>query len=504
MDFKKINHSKLGFFRFGRIGKKYLLTNETGDYAFLNPAEFDKFIFGKLGNKAKYKELCRKNFIRDKQNFSKVIEKFRAKHSFLFSGPSLHILVVTLRCNYNCVYCQTSSKGPADKSLDMDVKTARRVIDTAFKSPNHFLAIELQGGEPLLNWKTVKFVVEYARRKNEAAKKNLEIRLVSNFSLMDEEKLRFLFDNNVSICTSLDGPPEIHNKNRPFAGGNSYEVTTKWLGRAMELYKEYERKEKKEKQRLHIYQPGAVVTPSRLALSRSRKIVDEYLGWGFEIIFLRPLNPFGFAGTAWQNIGYTPEEYLKFYESSLDYILELNKKGKRFLEKTAVMILTKILTDRDANYLELRSPCGAGIGQMAYDYNGDVYTCDEGRMVGYSGNDIFKLGNVHKNSYEELIENPTNKAMCLASEISSQAGCSQCVYAPYCGVCPIFNYITQGNIFGQSPTNSRCQINKGIFEILFKRLADPKNEKIFRKWAAYDLRRAKLQQLANKNYEKRS
>jgi hypothetical protein len=30
--------------------------------------------------------------------------------------------------------------------------------------------------------------------------------------------------------------------------------------------------------------------------------------------------------------------------------------------------------------LELRSPCGAGIGQLLYNYDGKVYTCDEGRI----------------------------------------------------------------------------------------------------------------------------
>jgi hypothetical protein len=31
---------------------------------------------------------------------------------------------------------------------------------------------------------------------------------------------------------------------------------------------------------------------------------------------------------------------------------------------------------------------GAGIGQMSYYYNGNVYTCDEGRMMGESGDNI--------------------------------------------------------------------------------------------------------------------
>ena len=49
----------------------------------------------------------------------------------------------------------------------------------------------------------------------------------------------------------------------------------------------------------------------------------------------------------------------------------------------------------DPNYLDIRSPCGAGIGQIAYSYDGKIYTCDEGRMLGGMGDDIFCIGNVH-------------------------------------------------------------------------------------------------------------
>lgn len=500
---KKIDYTKLGFFRFAKLGKKYLLTNDVGEHVFLKPEEFKKFTAGKLAcASAKYKELCKKNFVRDKLKLPALIAKYRQKHNYLFRGPGLHIIVVTLRCNYNCVYCHASARSAKEsRKFDMSRQTAKRTVDFIFKSSNPLLAIEFQGGEPLLNWPVVKFIVEYAREKNKKEKRNLEIRLVSNFSLMDEEKLQFFFKSRVALCTSLDGPEDIHNKNRPFSGGSSYLQTTKWLARAMEIYREYEHKEKKD--RMYIYQPGALITPSRFSLGREKEIVDEYLKWGFETIFLRPLNPFGSAGKVWEKIGYTSQEYLDFYGRALDYALKINKRGKRFFERTATMILAKILTNQDPNYLELRSPCGAGLGQLAYDYNGDIYTCDEGRMMGYTGDEMFRLGNIHKNDYNSVIEAPALKAMCLASEINSQASCSQCVYAPYCGVCPIYNYATQGNIFGQMATSDRCRVSKGIMEIIFNKLAVPANRKILKKWADSEIRREKLQQSVSKKYDER-
>jgi uncharacterized protein len=482
-----IDSSHLGFFRFKKLGRNYVLTNETGDYALLTESEFRKFVKGKISkNSGKYRELSRKNFVSGKVNFEKCIRKYKKKHQSLLGGPSLHIVVVTLRCNYGCLYCQASSKKTGRSAFDMDLGTAKQVVDFIFDVPNKNIAIEFQGGEPLLNWPIVKFIVEYAKEKNKEGKKNLELRLVSNFSLMDEDKMKFFFQNNVALCTSLDGPQEIHNKNRPFPGQNSYEATTKWLKLAMDTYRKLDKK-KKQRGKLYFFQPGALPTVSRYSLKNPKGVVDEYLKWGFETIFLRPLSPLGIAGNAWPRIGYEASDYIRFYKQALDYILKLNQKGKEIYERTASMILAKILTDEDPNYLEMRSPCGAGIGQLAYDFNGDIYTCDEGRMMGYVNEKMFRLGNVSKNSYSEIMESPVLKSMCLSSEIGCQAGCSDCAYKPYCGICPIYNYATAGNIFGQQATSDRCKINKAIFDLLFGYLQKKKYEKILKKWARREI-----------------
>ena len=71
--------------------------------------------------------------------------------------------------------------------------------------------------------------------------------------------------------------------------------------------------------------------------------------------------------------------------------MQLNHKGVDICERHAVIFLRKILQGYAENYMELRSPCGATVGQMAYFYDGNVFTCDEGRMLYEMGNDAFKL-----------------------------------------------------------------------------------------------------------------
>lgn len=496
---ENIDCSKAGFFRFTKLKNKYLLTNDAGEHILLLPGEFRQFIGNRIKEKTKIaKELEKKGFLPANANWENQIEKYRQRNEYLFSGPGLHIIVVTTRCNYNCLYCQTSSPGAKKKELDMKQETARQTIDFIFNSPNKNIAIEFQGGEPLLNWPTIKFIVEYAKEKNKKAKKNLELRLVSNFSLMNEKKMNFFFKNGVVLCTSLDGPEEVHNKNRPFSGGSSYQATAKWLETALEKYQQHE----KGKNRKYFAQPGALVTVSRFSLPKYKEIIDEYVNRGIEVIFLRPLTPLGVAQKAWPIIGYSAQEFIDFYKKSLNYIFELNRKGKKIREYNAAIMATKILSGRDPNYLEMRSPCGAGIGQLAYDYNGDIYTCDEGRMLGYMGDDIFKLGNVKKNRYNEVIENPVVKAMCLASETNSLPGCSVCAFQPYCGVCPIYNYATSGNIFGQQPASGRCQINKAIFSVIFEYLQNKNSKSILEKWATSLLPGNSRRPISRKNNRK--
>ncbi len=482
LDLKTINKldtKKVGFFRFKKFDKNtYLLTNDVGKYVFIDEKDFKKFITGKLTKKNKtYQELKDNLFIKDENYQNQLIEGFRQKNDFLKFGPSLHIIVVTLRCNHKCIYCHASAGEAQDNSLDMDMATAKKIVDTIFKTNNNAVAIEFQGGEPLLNWPIVKFIVDYSREKNKLEKKDLQIRLVSNFSLLDEKKMKFLMDNEVNFCTSLDGDEETHNYNRVFLHGNSWQQTAKWIKKINQAYKEKYKGKKR-----NYYRVGALITITKKTFENYKKVIDAYIKLGFKNIYLRYLNPYGFAVKAKEKIWYTPKEYINFYKKSLDYILEKNYKGRLFSEATAITYLTKILFNKDYNNLDMRSPCGAGIGQLAYNYNGDVYTCDEGRMIARMGDDMFKLGNINENNLEQLINNDLCKSICLASCSNGQPAYEQNVYQPYLGICPVYNYSVYNNIFPAAKNNVKYKIDEAIVEYLFKKLKNRKNKDIFTEW----------------------
>lgn len=460
-----------------RLGGEYLLTNDAGEHARLNTAQFRRFSrTGALpaGSPA-LDELKSKGFIRDRMDLSDQADKWGRSNEYLGRGPGLHILILTLRCNHKCLYCQAGAAGAAARGTDMGIRTLRKSLDFALSSPGEGLTVEFQGGEPLLNWAALKEAVLYGERKARAAAKEIKFALVSNLSLMTEKKAAFLAAHRVAVCTSLDGPADLHDKTRPLIGlegGGSHALTVKWL-------KYFQKKYAQDPD----CGPSALLTVSRYSLGREKEIVDEYVRLGLPSVFIRPLTPIGFARPLWNSLGYTAGEFSEFYRKSLALIVGINKKGVLLKEKTAFLLLKKILGFRDNKYVDLRSPCGAGLGQLAYNFNGDIYTCDEGRMLARQGDDLFRIGSVLKDTYAGVISSAPVRACAAASCLDSQPLCARCVWRPYCGVCPVYNYQTQGSLWGCLPLNERCRILKGIFETVFGWLKDKKvTEKVFWNW----------------------
>jgi His-Xaa-Ser system radical SAM maturase HxsB len=437
-------------YRSKKFKDKYFVTTDHGSYCILSRDEFKKLKQNNLDEKLK-KKLEEKEIILQDINIDETIRLTRNRNSFLFSGTSLHIIIVTLRCNMKCIYCHASSKSKNENEYDMDKETAKKTVDFIFQTPNDNITIEFQGGEPLLNWGIVKYIIEYTEEKNKQAKKSVFITIVSNLTEMNEEKMYYLMEHNVDVCTSLDGPKELHDHNRKLIGGSNYEQVTKWIKRFNEEYK---------KRNIKNRRINALVTLTKKSISHPKDIVNEYIQLGMKDIHLRFLNNLGIAKKAWPNINYSIQEYLDFWGKAVDYIEELKKQGKEINERMVTIMFNKINNETDPNYLDLRSPCGAAIGQLAYNYNGDIYTCDEARMI---GDDLFLLGNVKKDIYKDVVTSDKACATTTAS-INDQYICNNCAYKPYCGICPVCNYAEQGSVIGKIPQTGRCKIFKAQFD----------------------------------------
>lgn len=461
--------------RFDRIKEKVFLTNEVGEYLYVTKEDFNSFVNHSLTSDSKvYSDLKSKQIIAD-NHIDEVVDmlavKYRTKKNFLSEFTSLHMVVTSLRCNSNCSYCQVSKKDLSDTNYDMTKDTAKKVVEKIFESPSNNIKIEFQGGEPLLNFDIIKFIIDKAEWTNLFKKKNLEFVICTNLTLIDEKLLKWLKDHKVYISTSIDGPKDLHNINRPLHDiENSYDLVLEKI----ELCRKY----------LGHGSVSALMTTTSKTINNFKEIIDKYVELGFDSIFLRSLNPYGFAKRDKHVLAYPIEEFIESYKKGLDYIIELNLQGKFFAEGYATILLTRILTPFSTGFVDLQSPAGIAIAGVIYDFDGDVYVSDEGRMLASVGDKKFKIGNVITDSYQEIFNSDYLHNLMSDSIAECLPDCATCAYLPYCGADPVRNYSEQGDIIGNRTISDICKKNKETIKYLLSILErkDEKVEKVFWSW----------------------
>ena len=461
-------------FEFSRESGYVLLSNESGDFIHLTEKDFDHLIkheFSQISETA-FHTLYSRHFVCDKQDvdftINLIANKYRTRKAFLRDFTVLHMMVITLKCNHSCQYCQVSSANADAIKYDMSSETARKVVEMILQAPSRSIKIEFQGGEPLLNWSVIMQTVEYAEKLNEAYQKNISFVICSNIYALNQDHLDYFKAHNIHISTSLDGPKILHDTHRPMRVKrlSSYDKFIENL--------DWARKE------LGRDKVSALMTTCSESLSQIKSIVDEYVKLGFEGLFIRSLNPYGDAIK--NRLYYSPESFFEMYKTGLEYIVELNQKGVFFVEYLTELLWKRIMTPYPTGFVDLQSPSGAGISGVIYDYNGDVYPADEGRMLARMGNTHFKLGNVYSNSYDSIFDGELMHSIVKDSCIETIPGCSDCVYRPYCGVDVFRNYLENGRVDAVAPDSFFCKKQKLIFRYLFEKMNDGNFVKILNSW----------------------
>lgn len=452
---------------------RYVLTNEVGEHLVVTRPQLEQFVRKTVSFHGDfYHDLKSKHFLIDDDSNVAVdllALKYRTKAQQISQFTALHLFVVSLRCDYTCQYCQVSRQTDDKLAYDMSQETADRALEFVFRSPSPAIKIEFQGGEPLLNFPLIQYVVDQAKRINENHDKNIQFVITTNLSLLTDDILSFCLAHDICLSTSLDGPQDLHNLNRPRPGRNGYQLTVEGIRKAQAV--------------LGRDKVGALMTTTEASLPRVREIIDTYLSLGMDAIFLRALSPYGFAVKTGQAYKYDVDRWFEFYKEGLNYVLEINRQGYPFVELYASMIINKIFSPFGTGYVDLQSPSGMAISAIVYNYDGDIYASDEARMLAEMGDKKFRLGSVHHDSYEDVILSDTVLDTLEATLSESLPMCNDCGFLPYCGTEPVYHHATQGDAVGHKATSGFCSKNMKIFRYLFTLLEDdPEARKILLSW----------------------
>ncbi len=102
-------------------------------------------------------------------------------------------------CNLRCTYCFAGEGDYGNKAM-MSIETAIKTVGFFSQHQKRF-HIVFFGGEPLLNFKVMKELVEWCEKQD----CHFSYSITTNGTLLNEDKLQWLKDKNVAVTMSYDG-----------------------------------------------------------------------------------------------------------------------------------------------------------------------------------------------------------------------------------------------------------------------------------------------------------
>lgn len=454
--------------------RSLLAVSSSGDHAFLTAIELDLLQREPTSLPLKRQAEFRARFLLGTPNNSpgtrRLLKSRQAtKRETIENGPALHIIVPTLQCEHSCQYCQVS-RSLEDQGHTMSLADLSATCDSIFESPAKTLTVEFQGGDPLLRFDLLEFAIRRITTRNLTENRQVRFVVASTLHQLTAEMCAFFKEYRVYLSTSVDGPAWLHNRNRPIPGHNAYEGTLAGIELARKI--------------ISRDSVSALMTTTKASLDHPEEIVDEYVRLGFTDIFLRPLSAYGFAKRNQARMGYSVEEFGRFYQRALDRVLYWNRQGVGIREVYASIIFNKILSTFDSGYVDLQSPTGSGSSVLVYNYDGYVYPSDEARMLAETGDTSLRMGQIGE-PLNELLTAPVRLDLIRGSTVQQTAGCDQCVYNQFCAPNPVDAYAQHGTIFAPVHTTEHCQRHLWLFDSLFVKLheADESMLDLFHCWA---------------------
>lgn len=462
-------------FRFRPLADGFVVaTAQSGDHAFFSTEEFEQFRHAPSSLPLYRQAELRARFLLGNAAPSAGIRRLitsrvAAKRETVSMGPALHIIVPTLQCAHSCRYCQVS-RSLSDRGHTMSLADMDAACDSIFESTSPTLTIEFQGGDPLLRFDLVEHAILRIEARNVSEGRRIRFVVASTLHQLDTQMCAFFKMHGVYLSTSIDGPRELHNRNRPIPGRDSYERTLDGIVLARE--------------QIGGDAVAALMTTTKASLAYPEAIVDEYVHLGFRDVFLRPLSSYGFAKRNQSILGYTVEDFSRFYQRGLQRVLHWNQRGVEIREVYASILLNKILSTFDAGYVDLQSPTGAGASVLVYNYDGYVYPSDEARMLAETGDTSLRMGRIGV-PMDALLTSSVRRDLARASEVEGIPGCQECPYSLFCAPNPVDSQAQFGTLFAPVLDTEHCQRHMGMFDAMFMalRVADEDLQDLFHQWA---------------------
>lgn len=448
-------------FRFREVAGRLIVTNEVGDYGVFEPGAIERFIFGTLSDREaqRFRDLsiliepsATWKIASLMRRVNKTIPPDRKPLSYL-------IIVPTLRCDLSCSYCQVS-RAPLDAVgfdwTDTQLQQFERFLDGI---DSDHLKLEFQGGEPSLRPDLLQRIINICLGKFKTA----DFVVCSNLSRITPEFEAIVARDDTVISTSIDGPLATMTTNRT----SSDEVSKRVFDNFEYVVSRYGPEK-----------VSALPTITEAIIDRPRELIDCYINFGFQSIFLRPVNYMGFARKRHFELSNEIDRWNTFYRQALDYIVELNQD--HYLEEFYLSLLVRrIFAGLSHGFVDFRSPGRFGEGYCVIDFDGTIYPTDEARMLSRTRHVDLSIGALSSGIDREKAA-PLN----LHAIHHVDPDCQHCAYMPFCGTDPIDDISRYGRIDIPRHETWFCNRQMMLFDLIFEKVIsqDKKWLDVFLRW----------------------
>lgn len=344
-------------------------------------------------------------------------------------------LMVAQDCNLRCKYCFAGGGSFGGERAVMSEEIGRAAVDFIIKNSamRKHCEIDFFGGEPLLNFRTVKAVTEYVREREKDTGKIFKLTLTTNGILLDDKKISWLNENNISLVLSLDGRKKIHDVMRPdISGKGSYDRVIKNFKNLVE-----------SRDGENYYLRGTYTNKNLDFASDVLSMADE----GFDILSVEPVvlknSPLALSEKDLPKI-------FSEYDKLTEIYLQRRREGKEFF-----FFHFNVDLDNGPCVAKRLSGCGAGHEYFAVAENGDLYPCHQ-----FVGRKKYKLGNVF-DGVEDSAKHWTKYFR--ESHVLNKPKCKNCWAKFFCsGGCHANADLFHGDI--REPYELGCEIQKKRLE----------------------------------------
>ncbi len=343
-------------------------------------------------------------------------------------------LHVAHACNLACTYCFAGEGEYHGACGIMSYEVGKKALDFLVQNSGNRrnLEVDFFGGEPLLNFQTVKKLVAYGRSLEEKYDKHFRFTLTTNGVLIDDEVIEFANQEMDNIVLSVDGRREVHDRMRPTRDGKgSYD-------QIIDKFKKVAESRNQDR----YYVRGTFTHYNLDFVQDVLSLADE----GFKQISVEPV-----VSDPSMDYAIKEEDIAKIcegYDELAREMIQRKKEGRGFHFFHYIMDLT----GGPCVYKRL-SGCGAGTEYLAVTPWGDLYPCHQ-----FVGNEDFCMGNVW-----DGVKNTELRDNFKLCNVYAKKECRECFAKFYCsGGCAANSYNMHGDI--NSPYEIGCQLQRKRIE----------------------------------------